>query len=843
MLLISGLATSKYPTDRSLYGRTGTFLCSLAALSILSITSHHHEHRSSTTVIFHHSRPISRLDPAPPHQALANRDHGTRVSVRDLFGNMPVRIKQRPILEQGGKQDSVYLNALKKQLVGLILAWGGPIRIHVSSATSPAQVRLYTPTERRPAQSLASPSHPDLISVHQILSQAGYIDLGAHDFWMKISTRTSEVALQGAISLIPAANKAVQFISLGILPVASPQLEATLMDKINRSFAMSRFGDEGYAFDIDNPRPKDNSQSQRVFYKSQSPRAGRKALDRWPRFVLRITVNDATGSNLEGEDSLLGNQIMLAKALKVIGVATFEFLQKYGFKPRAPSLARRRHPIQAMPNTPSSPTASDVFRTWSRIKSSVSQSFSDTKHWKSDSSPSLLTYSELSATKPTVPVSSASVDDQGSEERSPGTPIIDHAADGQDCSLTWQDPSTRVPLFINARTGFGVRLKAKNVSSVHIQPVDCQESRLNTWGKKIIDGWKNPVFNTSEQSIARVSNHDSDAQATAHACNSHNPYKDDASLGTLSLAQYTRQGLKQSRVIAQVDQKFILVDTVTTPPSSKGKDDPEQRGLILIDQHAAAERIRVEELLSRVCDWSSHTTSNNNNCSDSQTALLPNALLFEISSQELPLFRRFQSYFDQWGILYTISETHQEQCGESSSSFGLSVQSLPPLIAERCRSQPKILIDLLRREIWDPDSARRSLLSGNPPVSVESESALKACDPDFPSWLTKLHQMPRGMLSMLNSRACRSAIMFNDHLELTECENLVKQLAETRFPFQCAHGRPSIIPLVALSNRNGVVGDADSGNPGSLAKALGSEGLYEDIGFLQAYKKSVQHDV
>ena len=753
--------------------------------------------------------------------------------MRDLFGNMPVRVKQRPIFEKSGKQDSVYLTALKKQLVGLILAWGRPIRMHVSSASSPAHVRLYTPTERRPAQPLASPNHPDLVAIHQILFQAGYVDLGARGSWMKISTRTSEVAVQGAISLIPAPNKAVQFLSLGIVPTASRQLEAILTDEINRLFAMSRFGDQDYTSDIDDPRPNNNGQPPRAFQKSPSPQGGAKALDRWPRFVLRITVNNTTGLNLDGDDKLLGNHIALAKVLKMIGIATFEFLKRYGFKPRAPSIARRRRPIPAMPNTPSSPLASDAFRTWSRIKSSVSQSFSDAKHWKSDSSSSLPTYLGTSATKPSVPVSRASIDDQGSEEGLSGTPFCDHATDGQDRSLTWHDPSTGAPLLINARTGFGVCPKAKSASN-DVQPVECQDSRLSTWGKKIIDDWRNPVFNISEEPIAQLSNEGKNAQAVAHVCNSHDEYKDDASLGTVSLAQYTRKGLKQARVIAQVDQKFILVDIITAPPSSKRNDEPDRRGLILIDQHAADERIRVEDLLSRVCDWSSHTTSNNDNSSKTQTALLPSALLFEVSSQELPLFRKFRSYFEQWGILYTISES---QSGESNSSCGLSIQSLPPLIAERCRLQPKILIDLLRTEIWDSDSTSHFPHPATAPAPVESDSVR---DPGIPSWLTNLHQMPRGMLSMLNSRACRSAIMFNDHLELTECENLVRRLAETRFPFQCAHGRPSIIPLVALSSDDEGVGATYPGNPSSTARSLRNEGTCEQDGFLNAYRQCIR---
>ena len=42
------------------------------------------------------------------------------------------------------------------------------------------------------------------------------------------------------------------------------------------------------------------------------------------------------------------------------------------------------------------------------------------------------------------------------------------------------------------------------------------------------------------------------------------------------------------------------------------------------------------------------------------------------------------------------------------------------------------------------------------------------------------------------------AIMFNDSLTLGQCQRLVQQLSQTAFPFQCAHGRPSLVPLVHI---------------------------------------------
>lgn len=40
--------------------------------------------------------------------------------------------------------------------------------------------------------------------------------------------------------------------------------------------------------------------------------------------------------------------------------------------------------------------------------------------------------------------------------------------------------------------------------------------------------------------------------------------------------------------------------------------------------------------------------------------------------------------------------------------------------------------------------------------------------------------------------------MFNDPLSGEECSTLVSRLASCSFPFQCAHGRPSMVPVLDL---------------------------------------------
>jgi DNA mismatch repair protein MLH3 len=52
------------------------------------------------------------------------------------------------------------------------------------------------------------------------------------------------------------------------------------------------------------------------------------------------------------------------------------------------------------------------------------------------------------------------------------------------------------------------------------------------------------------------------------------------------------------------------------------------------------------------------------------------------------------------------------------------------------------------------------------------------------------------------------AIMFNDPLTTEECLDLVRRLAACAFPFQCAHGRPSMVPLVHLGRESALAGTA-----------------------------------
>ncbi|NXI30110.1 MLH3 protein, partial [Sterrhoptilus dennistouni] len=60
--------------------------------------------------------------------------------------------------------------------------------------------------------------------------------------------------------------------------------------------------------------------------------------------------------------------------------------------------------------------------------------------------------------------------------------------------------------------------------------------------------------------------------------------------------------------------------------------------------------------------------------------------------------------------------------------------------------------------------------------------------------------LPLTFLKVLASQACHGAIKFNEHLTLEESCRLIEALSSCKLPFQCAHGRPSMLPLADIEH-------------------------------------------
>jgi len=341
-----------------------------------------------------------------------------------------------------------------------------------------------------------------------------------------------------------------------------------------------------------------------------------------------------------------------------------------------------------------------------------------------------------------------------------------------------------------------------------------------------------------------------------HSCRHHDAGAervtlDPAGQGNAMIAgkiQISREALQKADVIGQVDRKFILAKVSADPnhkTAIRGKReqiaDGEKRVLILIDQHAADERCRVEDLMKNYFAIEKETSSHWNTSTSARNRLvartirLDKPLRFDLSRRDGELLLRFRVHFEHWGIFYEIFACAEDVRKSSHARKGVAVpktgsttssaaqgrqdtvtveaQALPDSIIERCRLEPRLLVELLRKEIWklhdDPTRAVRRMRelerSSSGIGSGSGNRGVEEGETDG-GWFARFHDCPEGILEMLNSRSCRSAIMFNDPLTVDECKDLVRRLAACDFSFQCAHGRPSMVPLVDLGKDQGFLG-------------------------------------
>ncbi|KAI9801409.1 MAG: hypothetical protein M1825_003388 [Sarcosagium campestre] len=921
--------TSKYKTDSDTHGCYGTFLSSLSALSLLSITSHHHERESHSSLTLHRGRVISRLTPAPSHQYLKFRDHGTRVSVRDLFGNMPVRVKQRTLSREGGQESDKDWTTLKNVIVCHLLAWSTDVRISVHDVDRNRKfvIRPPAPSQVLGAQHLTA----DLSKCKRILSQAGLVSPETRESWIPISASMPSTTVRGFISLNPAPTRNVQFISLGVHPLSQPGLNSILKDMINNTVAMSSFGMLEQADDIDDREKLRRSKDRRfkqAGYTTRQLRSRSKGVDRWLMFSLKITLL-RDGSDGFQDESTLGASNTLGAILDLLREMITQFLSEHHFQPQRTGVAEARtsrrpfllengstraeigpppiharevHQIRDITTGISSQdestdqiddlrgsfrgmTPSGLKTAQRRIISPLQcQPYEREFHQRSDiasrikSSRSSFAYEKWDPRMPAKLVHSWS-----------GTTLEDPVS-ALDFRTVHEEivrvisPYTKKSLLLNTRTGFvlkgderrplsapatvgrmsgGVRKLVSLVESARTgssgRPgVKCRNS-TGSWTGKILKEWNNPVFAGPEASIPLLRLESQDYRCLDPASNVIWDNSQSDTTGSLfasifaSAGRLSRHALKTASVIAQIDGKFILVkiDIPMQGCTLATESSETRRGtLVIIDQHAADERCRIECLL-REMFLSSDASEDVQ--SQLRTTRLEKELSFKVSDAETRLLEGQRAHFAKWGIEYAVSGLPAKPTSTESDEVHLvRVSSVPAAIVERCKLQPQLLANLIRAEAWKMDGRRMPVdldpdlpdQSGNydqPTLAPDRDEAEDALDQNR-IWTDRLSACPQGIREMMNSKACRGAIMFNDKLSLPECRALVSRLAECAFPFQCAHGRPSAVPLVDLGvdNFSPFVAAAEAGEPtfqgqGAIQSEAAGRSSLEQLDFTSAF--------
>ncbi|KAJ6439448.1 MLH3 protein [Purpureocillium lavendulum] len=737
--------TSKDPASSTVHGRRGDFIAAVATLSLLSVVSHHHRHVSQAALAIHNSKVLTRHVPAPLEQRVDAFDHGTRVSVRSLFGSMPVRVKHRAsVFSERSAVDKEW-GHLVREVAALLLAWPTEVSVSLHELPASRQVRL------------KSSSIADLIPrVSRLFIQASLADSGDASSWIPVSASSRHVRIKGCVSTTPVATRRAQIMSLGVRPILDNHDSNVLFDAANKVFGNSSFGI------VEDAEGRESSAKPR------------KGLERWPMFYFQINL-----LGLEVEVNELANNPRngLSDIADLLQTLCYEFLKKHHFRPlsiekssdrtafstakvpkrsgkastRSPAPSQESHSLRV-------PRSESPFDDWNRGKvgkPTLPDRRAKTAPDRRDSS----SFTALEQPR-------RFIGEGGRLIRRPfDDPPVNKAEAAESGPHTSKAPSTVTNLQSTIDPGHG----PKRLRVLESRP----KPAPSPWLKYILDSWKNPVFEPVEKPVPRISGDDTHYGASGlHQCRG-DGMDVNFEAGSINLAgRLSRSTMADAEFVAQVDRKFILIK-LALAPTTQVSDERHSQALVMVDQHAADERCRLEDLMA------GYFVNSGAGVVQPVVESLDRSINFETAGREGELIQRHQGHFGAWGVQMAV------ESGPGTAK--VVVLGLPPSILERCRSEPRLVIDLIRKEAWALDDG-----TAVPPRSLSRDAGKP--------WSSWFRGCPSGILELLYSRSCRSAIMFNDELSADECRALVRRLSRCAFPFQCAHGRPSMVPLADVGS-------------------------------------------
>ncbi|CAJ1365685.1 unnamed protein product, partial [Effrenium voratum] len=195
--------------------------------------------------------------------------------------------------------------------------------------------------------------------------------------------------------------------------------------------------------------------------------------------------------------------------------------------------------------------------------------------------------------------------------------------------------------------------------------------------------------------------------------------------------------LQAASALVQIQDKFIVARTGDKDGYYPGG------GFLVIDQHAAAERVELEKLQKQVLSMSLGI--------DLVPVFGPSTSLTLAKEEARWLSRRVvRAYVERWGFRWRgIQEEVVVTHVPNILGTVLSPLDLKPVLSFAAQGEGDV--------------------KGVPPV----------------------------VLHILTFKACRRAIKFGDPLSEARIRKLVADLSKCEFPFQCAHGRPTVHPLAS----------------------------------------------
>jgi DNA mismatch repair protein MLH3 len=194
------------------------------------------------------------------------------------------------------------------------------------------------------------------------------------------------------------------------------------------------------------------------------------------------------------------------------------------------------------------------------------------------------------------------------------------------------------------------------------------------------------------------------------------------------------------------------------------------------DQHAVDERIRYESF-HHSCSYCHNMCLR---CFDQKSRTLLDTNTYPLHGEEKELLDDVREIFHRWGFRYHINEVSNDTVKDCH--YTIKISRVPVILDEPLdvRDFFEFLHHLKNESVLHSSHIRQSTnVAVNDPIIFN---------------LTK----PPAINRIYAWKACRSAIKFGDHINSNQSEELMNKLSQTDFPFQCAHGRPTMFPLIKI---------------------------------------------
>ena len=183
----------------------------------------------------------------------------------------------------------------------------------------------------------------------------------------------------------------------------------------------------------------------------------------------------------------------------------------------------------------------------------------------------------------------------------------------------------------------------------------------------------------------------------------------------------TREAKQEYRIVGQIFNTYWIIEY--------------RDKMLMIDQHAAHEKVKYEQILKKV------------EANEIYTQTLTPPIVISVTPKEAGIINSYEKYFKELGF--------------EIEDFGMNAFAI--------RVVP---LDLFSYDIKDLFEEILTQMSVSPVKGV-----------------------PQIIREKIASMACKAAVKGNNSLSLEEADRLIEQLLELDNPYNCPHGRPTIIAM------------------------------------------------